>query len=145
MESEKEKLNDTNESEFTFTSENFRSPNLKKVKNIVELPVINVVDNKDLAGYGYLVDDVNNFTFESGNFEIVKWPTSGWRKLDPDTGDEAGTTEGDFEVIIGCIKACCLGAPYSNMLNSFRMNNQQILLSCRSIGKVTSITGKIML
>ena len=110
MESEKGKLNDTNESEFTFTSENFRSPNLKKVKNIVELPVIDVVDNKDLAGYGYLVDDVNNFTFESGNFEIVKWPTSGWRKLDPDTGDEAGTTEGDFEVIIGCMKACCLGA-----------------------------------
>ena len=23
---------------------------------------------------------------------------SGWRQLDPDTGDEAGTTEGDFEV-----------------------------------------------
>ena len=99
MDSKKENLIDTNESEFIFTSENFRSPNLKKVKNIIELPVINVVDNKDLAGYGYLVDDVNNFTVESGNFEIVKWPTSGWRKLDPDTGDEAGTTEGDFEVI----------------------------------------------
>lgn len=30
------------------------------------------------------------------------WLTSGgaqgWRQLDPETGDEAGTTEGDFEV-----------------------------------------------
>ena len=143
MDSKKENLIDTNESEFIFTSENFRSPNLKKVKNIIELPVINVVDNKDLAGYGYLVDDVNNFTVESGNFEIVKWPTSGWRKLDPDTGDEAGTTEGDFEVINlsnGYEKDC-----YLNILNSLKRNNQKHLLSCRSIGKVTFITGKIML
>ena len=66
--------------------------------NIVELPVIDVNDNRDLDGYGYLVDDISSFTVESGNFEIVKWPTAGWRKLDPDTGDEAGTTEGDFEV-----------------------------------------------
>ena len=29
---------------------------------------------------------------------LKKWPVSGWRQLDPDTGDEAGTTEGDFEV-----------------------------------------------
>ena len=92
-------MSNVTESKFVFTSENFRSPNLKKVKNIVELPVIDVVDNRDLEGYGYLVDDVNDFTVESGNFEIVKWPTSGWRKLDPDTGDEAGTTEGDFEVM----------------------------------------------
>ena len=91
-------MTNVKENEFVFTSDNFRSPNLKKVKNIVELPVIDVVDNRDLEGYGYLVDDVNDFTVESGNFEIVKWPTSGWRKLDPDTGDEAGTTEGDFEV-----------------------------------------------
>merc|ERR1712232_992261 len=31
-------------------------------------------------------------------FEIVPWPVAGWRSLDPGTGDEAGTTEGDFEV-----------------------------------------------
>ena len=83
---------------FIFTSDNFRSPNLSTVGNIVELPIVNVKDNKDLEGYGYLVEDVTKFTVESGNFEIVKWPTLGWRKLDPETGDEAGTTEGDFEV-----------------------------------------------
>ena len=86
------------EDKFIFTSDNFRSPNLSTVGNIVELPIVNVKDNKDLEGYGYLVEDVTKFTVESGNFEIVKWPTLGWRKLDPETGDEAGTTEGDFEV-----------------------------------------------
>ena len=65
-------MSNIKESEFVFTSKNFRSPNLKKVKNIVQLPVIDVVDNRDLEGYGYLVDDVDNFTVESGNFEIVK-------------------------------------------------------------------------
>ena len=84
--------------EFIFSSENFRTPNLTKVNNIVELPIVDVKESKDLDGYGYLVDDIKDFTVESGNFEIVKWPTSGWRSLDPDTGDEAGTTEGDFEV-----------------------------------------------
>ena len=102
MEQNNEIIKEGQEDKFVFTSENFRSPNLKKVRNIVELPVIDVNDNSDLEGYGYLVDDINSFTVESGNFEIVKWPTSGWRKLDPETGDEAGTTEGDFEVII-CI------------------------------------------
>ena len=86
------------ENRFIFTSDNFRSPKLSTVGNIVELPIVNVKDNKDLEGYGYLVEDVTKFTVESGNFEIVKWPTLGWRKLDPETGDEAGTTEGDFEV-----------------------------------------------
>jgi hypothetical protein len=32
------------------------------------------------------------------NFEIVQWPRPGWRPLDPHTGDEAGTTEGNFDV-----------------------------------------------
>ena len=90
--------NKVKQTEFVFTSENFRSPNLRNVSKIVELPIIDVQENKDFDGYGYLVDDINDFTVESGNFEIVKWPTSGWRKLDPDTGDEGGTTEGDFEV-----------------------------------------------
>ena len=35
---------------------------------------------------------------EKGNFEIEKWPLRGWRKMDPHCGDEAGTTEGHFDV-----------------------------------------------
>ena len=59
------------EDKFVFTSDNFRSPNLSTVSNIVELPIVNVKDNTDLEGYGYLVEDVTKFTVESGNFEIV--------------------------------------------------------------------------
>ena len=97
IDTKREKLS-SEKDEFVFTSDNFRSPNLSRVGNIIELPIVNVKDNRDLEGYGYLVEDVTKFTVESGDFEIVKWPTLGWRKLDPDTGDEAGTTEGDFEV-----------------------------------------------
>ena len=40
----------------------------------------------------------DEFTVAKKNFEIVTWPQPGWRKLDPNTGDEAGTTEGFFDV-----------------------------------------------
>ncbi|CAK0863265.1 unnamed protein product [Prorocentrum cordatum] len=54
--------------------------------------------DETLAGLGRIVTDPDAFTVGRGTFEIVKWPCSGWRQLDPGTGDEAGTTEGDFEV-----------------------------------------------
>ena len=44
-----------------------------------------------LAGYGRLVDDP-----EGCKIEIVRWPASGWRQVDEDTGDQGGTTEGVF-------------------------------------------------
>ena len=44
-----------------------------------------------LKGYGQLVDDA-----EGCNIEIVRWPAKGWRKVDEDTGDQGGTTEGIF-------------------------------------------------
>ena len=28
----------------------------------------------------------------------MRWPAQGWRPVDPDTGDEAGTTEGAFSI-----------------------------------------------
>ncbi len=54
--------------------------------------------NESLKGFGCLVRDPDDFTTEKKSFEIVRWPAQGWRKLDPDTGDEAGTTEGCFNV-----------------------------------------------
>ena len=39
-----------------------------------------------------------NLKLKKVNFEIVRWPINGSRPLDPDTGDEAGTTEGYFDV-----------------------------------------------
>src|SRR5262249_37190231 len=44
-----------------------------------------------LAGYGRLVDDRAEC-----EVEIVRWPAQGWRPVDDDSGDEAGTTEGVF-------------------------------------------------
>ena len=58
-----------------------------------EAPVVEATP-ESLAGYGELVDDP-----EDRPIEIVPWPVAGWRKLDPSTGDEGGTTEGIFDFI----------------------------------------------
>jgi hypothetical protein len=44
-----------------------------------------------LAGYGRIVED-----FAAAEIEIVRWPAQGSRPVDPGTGDQGGTTEGDF-------------------------------------------------
>lgn len=81
-----------------FTKENWVSPDLHRPSKVYDVPVTVVESNADLEGYGYLVHDPADFTVENKTFEIKKWPVSGWRQLDPETGDEAGTTEGDFQV-----------------------------------------------
>ena len=58
---------------------------------IVELPVVRAT-NESLEGFGKLVDDPRGHPIE-----IVPWPHSGWRKLDPGTGAEGGTTTGRFD------------------------------------------------
>lgn len=47
---------------------------------------------ESLAGYGHLVDDYHDF-----DVEIVTWPAQGWRPVDADTGNEAGTVHGHFD------------------------------------------------
>lgn len=82
---------------FIFSPENFRRPDLPnglKVRDIVP----EIASDDTLAGLGRLVHDPEDFTVAGKTFEITKWPQLGWRPLDPGTGDEAGTTEGDFEV-----------------------------------------------
>ena len=59
--------------------------------NKIEIPLIEAT-NKNLRGYGYLVDD-----FDKCEIEIIKWPKQGWREIDEGTGNEGGTTEGPFE------------------------------------------------
>lgn len=83
---------------FVFSPENFKAPTLPKGLEIKDVPLTRAKSNADLEGYGYLVDNPDDFTCEKKTFEIVPWPVQGWRKLDPETGDEAGTVEGDFEV-----------------------------------------------
>jgi hypothetical protein len=83
-------------SSFVFTPESFPAPQLPDNLTVLNVPLEPATD-ESLRGLGCLVHDPNEFTTEKGTFEIAKWPLSGWRKLDPGTGDEAGTTEGDFE------------------------------------------------
>ena len=56
-----------------------------------EIPLLEATE-KNLKGYGQLVDNYEDFPTE-----IVRWPAQGWRPVDADTGDEGGTTEGIFQ------------------------------------------------
>jgi len=47
---------------------------------------------ENLRGFGTLISDP-----AACEIEIVRWPAQGWRAVDPDTGDQGGTTEGMFE------------------------------------------------
>ena len=82
---------------FVFNPENFRAPKLPHGLKVQDVPVLPATA-ENLEGYGRLISHRDEITVENGKFEIVPWPVSGWRSLDPHTGDEAGTTEGDFEV-----------------------------------------------
>jgi hypothetical protein len=57
---------------------------------VKELPLIEGTA-KTLEGYGEIVEDP-----QSHRIEIVRWPAQGWRPVDPNSGDEGGTTEGTF-------------------------------------------------
>lgn len=68
----------------------------------IEIPLVRATP-ESLAGLGLLFTDPDEI-----DVEIVRWPAQGWRPVDEDTGDEAGTTEGLFDfwwennVLQGC-------------------------------------------
>ena len=64
---------------------------------ITEVPLVRATA-ETLRAVGHLVEDPQQFTVENGRFEIVPWPRPGWRPLDPGTGVEGGTTEGQFSL-----------------------------------------------
>jgi len=68
----------------------YLAPDLPRGLRSVLMPVVDATPAA-LEGYGRLVDDP-----ECCKVEIVRWPARGRRPVDPDTGDEAGTTEGTF-------------------------------------------------
>eukprot|EP00927_Polykrikos_kofoidii_P079171 TRINITY_DN75958_c0_g1_i1.p1 TRINITY_DN75958_c0_g1~~TRINITY_DN75958_c0_g1_i1.p1 ORF type:complete len:285 (-),score=35.33 TRINITY_DN75958_c0_g1_i1:44-898(-) len=82
---------------FVFTPANFIDPKLPAGLTIVDVPIVTATD-ESLEGFGRLIHSADELTVEKGNFEIKQWPQPGWRPLDPGTGDEAGTTEGYFDV-----------------------------------------------
>ncbi len=65
-------------------------PDEKPSLPLVSVPLIEATP-ESVKGYGCLVDNPENF-----DIEIVRWPASGWRKVDEDSGDEGGIAEGVF-------------------------------------------------
>jgi hypothetical protein len=68
----------------------YMNPNLPPGLKRLTMPVVNATPQA-LQGYGRLVDDP-----EQCQIEIVRWPAQGTRPIDPDSGDQGGTTEGIF-------------------------------------------------
>jgi Ureidoglycolate lyase len=68
----------------------FLRPDLPRGLRRVAMPVVTATPST-LQGYGFLVDDRSTCAIE-----IARWPAVGWRPVDEDTGDQAGTTEGVF-------------------------------------------------
>lgn len=101
---------------FTFTPANFRAPDLPSGLDILEVQLIVVQADSDLEGFGKLVHAEHEISVDNGNFEIVAWPTTGWRKLDPHTGDEAGTTE--VHVFCSHFRVCIFNVSKSEILYS---------------------------
>ena len=68
----------------------YLNPDIPPGLRRVTMPVVDAT-TESLDGYGRLVDD-----HASCAIEIVRWPAQGRRPVDPDTGDEGGTTQGTF-------------------------------------------------
>ena len=77
----------------TSTKIDYLNPDIPAGVSEVEMP-IQVANAENLEGYGQLVSKQE---YENFPVEIVRWPATGWRPVDEDTGDEAGTTQGVFE------------------------------------------------
>ena len=82
----------------TMTSkQKYTNPQVCEGLGLHQVPM-KLATNENLKGMGVIVDDPADFTVEKKTFEIATWPTSGWRKMDPGCGDEAGTCEGKFDI-----------------------------------------------
>jgi hypothetical protein len=68
----------------------YLNPNLPAGLKQVRMPLVEAT-TQALQGYGRLVDSP-----EECHIEIVRWPAQGSRPIDADTGDQGGTTEGEF-------------------------------------------------
>ena len=69
----------------------YLNPGIPADVDTVEMPTIRG-DDQSLQGFGKIVGD----DYENHDIEIVRWPAQGWRPVDPDCGDEGGTTQGVF-------------------------------------------------
>ena len=69
---------------------NYLRPSIPLGLERVKIPIVKAT-KESLAGYGYIVNDPDKVMIE-----IVRWPSQGQRLVDLDSGNEAGTTEGQF-------------------------------------------------
>lgn len=69
---------------------NYLNPSLPPDLKTVRIPIIEATA-ESVKGYGRLVNDPEDCVIE-----ITRWPARGSRPVDPDSGDEGGTTEGSF-------------------------------------------------
>jgi hypothetical protein len=76
----------------THTAPNYLQPGIPAGLRHAHMPVMPATA-ENLQGYGRLVDANEYEAFE---IEIVRWPASGWRPVDEDSGNEGGTTAGIF-------------------------------------------------
>lgn len=72
------------------TAPNYLKLDLPAGLRRVPVPVVQATEDA-LKGYGVLVNRADDV-----EIEIVRWPPQGWRPVDPDSGDEGGTTESGF-------------------------------------------------
>jgi len=68
----------------------YLNPRLPPGLQRVCMPIVEATP-ETLKGYGFLVDNPR-----ACRIEIVRWPALGSRPVDEDTGDQGGTTEGEF-------------------------------------------------
>ena len=65
-------------------------PSAKPALPLHDVPLIVATDDS-VRGYGALVEHPDDI-----EIEIVRWPATGWRQVDEDSGNEAGWVEGTF-------------------------------------------------
>ncbi len=74
------------------TAAEYLDPELPDGLGVHDVPLVAATD-ETLRGLGAIVDDPHGYPVE-----IIPWPVSGRRALDPGTGVEGGTTTGVFEI-----------------------------------------------
>ena len=81
------------------SKQKYTNPQLCSGLKLHKVPM-KLATDENLQGMGKIVDDPAAFKFTTAKktFEITTWPTTGWRPMDPGCGDEAGTTEGKFDI-----------------------------------------------
>ncbi len=72
------------------TAPDYLRPEIPSDTRVLDVPLIRAT-RQSLKGFGEIVRDP-----KTHRVEIATWPATGWRKLDANTGNEAGTVEGTF-------------------------------------------------